>query len=253
MLRLYRLEGLLLRSVPCGEGNRLLTFFSLEEGKKQALAYGVEKTHSKKRGSVQPYSRAVLQLRRGRELDTVVQAEPVCMYPALHGSLDGLTAAAYVAELVDAFSMPEEPFPRLFRLIDTTWQGMGRGYDRVLLRAFEMRLLTVIGYRPHLQTCLECGSDLRQDTAFFVSAQGGLLCRDCTEQAGLSGVRLGPPEHLALLQLLYLPSGRLPEISWPEPVARKVKHILRDFMLYHLEKKLPAMQFLDWLDGMDLR
>ncbi|MFZ5590615.1 MAG: DNA repair protein RecO, partial [Bacillota bacterium] len=199
-----------------------MTFFSLEEGKKRAIAYGVEKPHSKKRGSVQPFSRVILQLRRGRELDTVAQADTVCMYPALHGNLDGLTAAAYVAELVDAFTMPEEPFPRLFRLIDATWQEIGKGYDQVLLRAFEIRFLTVIGYRPHLKTCLECGSDMRNSEAFFIPAQGGVLCQDCVVHLGLSGTGLSPFCHQAMLQLLYLPADRLKEIKWPESIARKV-------------------------------
>src|SRR4029453_19162733 len=64
--------------------------------------------------------------------------------------------------------------------------------------SFQLKLLWVSGYRPHLESCVECGAV--EGLVGYLPAAGGAVCRDCgpgeiaLTSAGVRGVQTpGPP------------------------------------------------------------
>ena len=60
--RSYRAQGIVLRHVEVGEADRILTLYTLEYGKVQAIAKGVRKLRSRKAGHLEPFSRVELRI-----------------------------------------------------------------------------------------------------------------------------------------------------------------------------------------------
>ena len=106
--RSIRVEGVILRHSDLGEADRLLTIFTRETGKLRAIAKGVRKARSRKAGHVEPFTRASLQLARGRDLFILTQAEAVVVYANLREDLVLLSTASYVIELIDRSTTDEE-------------------------------------------------------------------------------------------------------------------------------------------------
>ena len=73
--RSLKVEGIVLRHREWGEADRMLTLFTRELGKVQALAKGIRKPRSRKAGHVEPFSRATLLLARGRSFFILTQAD----------------------------------------------------------------------------------------------------------------------------------------------------------------------------------
>ena len=72
--RLYKTEALVLRGIPFGEADILLTLFSVDSGKLKIIAKGVRKPSSRLVGHVEPLTRSLFFLSRGRDLDLLNQA-----------------------------------------------------------------------------------------------------------------------------------------------------------------------------------
>ncbi len=179
MMKEYLVDAIVLKSTSARGADRVVTLYTRQAGKKRAIAHGADKPASKKRGSVQPFSYSKLLLRRGRDIDSVSQGEPVDIFPELRQSLDGLAAASYVAELVDAFVPEEDPDEGVYNLLLETFRVMKQNNYQTVTWAFELKLLTLAGYRPDLEECISCGKGLQGEKVYFIPGQGGVICWGC--------------------------------------------------------------------------
>ena len=94
--RNIRVEAVVLRHSDWGEADRLLWLYSRELGKVRAIAKGVRKMRSRKAGHLEPFTRAILLLARGRDLLIVTQADTVEAYLPMREDLLRLSYAAAV-------------------------------------------------------------------------------------------------------------------------------------------------------------
>ena len=109
MGKLYRVDALIIRARDFGEADKILTLYTKECGKIQAIAKGVRKPTSRLRGGVQMFAHSRLLLYRGRSLDIVSQSESVESYGSLQEDLVRLVYASYLVELLDIAVPEREP------------------------------------------------------------------------------------------------------------------------------------------------
>jgi len=247
--RLYRTEGIVLKRSDFGEADRLLVLFTPGFGKLRVLAKGARRIPSRKAGHVEPFMRSQFLLARGRDLDIVTQAEAVETYQGLRDDLLRMTYACHVAELVDAFAQEGEENQAVYHLLATTLERLAAGDEPALLaRFFELRLLTLAGYRPELQSCVGCGARHEPAPAFFSANDGGVRCLRCGEGApGVVALSLK-----AFRTLRYLQSQEYAAVAalrLRPGTAREVEALLRGYLTYLLERNLRSAGFLHLLEN----
>ncbi len=103
--------------MPLGEADRLLTILSPERGLIQAVAPGARKQSAKLGGRSSLFVVNHLMLSQGKSLDRITQAEGIESFPGLATHLGRLTAGQYLAEVVLAQAIPDEPQADLFGLL----------------------------------------------------------------------------------------------------------------------------------------
>lgn len=247
-MKLYIEEALVLKSVSMRDADRVLTLYSRARGKIRAVAHGADKPSSRKRGSVQPFTYGKFQLRRGRELDSVEQCEGLEYFKRIRESLEGIAFASYMSELVDVFTSEGEATPGIFELIMETYGGIGGGRDSIIVRSFELKLLSLSGYRPHLENCVSCGGEAGDGRAVLVPALGGLACSRCA--AGHAPAYSLKRDAVEVMKLIMKWSpDRLARIKIGGGTEKEMKNALRGFIQYHLESRLKSVRFLDWLEN----
>jgi len=248
-MKLYKTEAIVLRARDCGEADKLLVLYSREYGKIKAMAYGVCKPASRKRGAAQPFCHSRFLLHRGRELDSVSQCEGLEAFPALRADLKKIGYASYMVELVDALTPEGEPCEPLFLLFLTTLHLLTGNDAELLTRAFEIRAACFAGYRPQLEVCVRCCGPL-QGYLRFSPGLGGVLCEDCwPADPGALPCNKGIVEMLKLF-LRWHPA-RLSLLQVNKPARNQLKELMRKFLTYHLEWRLKAIDFLDKLSAVD--
>jgi len=198
-------DAVVLRAVPYRDADLVVTLFTRAHGKIAAIARSARK--SKKRFgaalSILTLSRAELSRRPSAELWTLSSAETVHSYAALASDLASFAHASYGIELVRELTATEQPEEEVLDLLVELFDLLeARGASVGALRAFELRLLALIGLAPVLDHCVGCGSevdDRMEEEGFFLDpVRGGVVCAACSASARARGAILTGDSKQAL-------------------------------------------------------
>ena len=249
-LRSYRVAALVLRTRDLGEADRLVTLFSRERGKIDAIVKGARRPRSKM-AALQLFSLADLQLAAGRTLEVVTQATIHRPFFNIRSDIARFAYASYFAELFDALTEVGEAGEPLFDLLLAAFELLESAFDpQTATHAFELQLLDYSGYAPQLDDCVSCGAPLGAEPMGFTPALGGLIGRECLP--GRSGlIRVSDETRRVLLALRTLPLPDLPaaSLSLSPDVLHQMERLLRAQIAYHLDRKLNSLVMLDRLVG----
>ena len=245
--RTYRADALVLKTIPLGEADLLVTLFSLEAGKVRAVAKGARRSTAKLVGHLEPLTVTRLALSRGRSLDVINQAETLENFTPLKTNLTAMTRGLQVAELVDGFGSEASPNEPLYQLALSTLAAIGQSPDDELpLFHFQLHLLAVSGLMPELFNCVECRREIEPDRHRYSADGGGVFCPECTpDHAGLRPLSLRSLKVLRLLARSHVTD--LPALLLDPTLTQELKAILTGTVQYWLDKEIRSNTFLNHL------
>jgi DNA repair protein RecO (recombination protein O) len=183
MARSYTTEAVVLRSFRFGEADRVLHLYTLDRGRVGAVAKGVRKTKSRFGGRLEPLSHVELVLHQGSgELHTVTGASLIRSHDHVRADAyrlgAGLIGSEAMLRLFPEQEANERAFTALTRFLDALDElppRPSRAALDPLALAFQLKLLWLSGYLPHLEACVECG--VEEELVGFLPAAGGAVCR----------------------------------------------------------------------------
>jgi len=248
--RVYRTEAVILRRINLGEADRILTAFTPDHGKLRVIAKGVRKPSSRKAGHLEPFTRVQLLLARGRDLDIVTQAESMDIYPSLREDLGRIGRAAYVAELIDRFSVEGEGSRDVYRLVLETYERLTSSVDpSIVMRFFQVKLLLSSGFGPELFRCLKCSKELVPEDQYFSNMDGGVYCAECgrLQRVGLQPISVDALKMLRFYQRSNY--AQVSEVAIRGRVQREIDALLESYLHHILERSLNASRFLRRVAG----
>jgi len=201
------LPAILLRSHPYGDTSLILRFLTPDLGVVAVVARGVRTQRSRGRsGGLELFARGRLELdhRSGRALHGFrgFEAEPQASTQGLAREMLALAGASYLAELILAHTVEEEPQPELFPYVSAMIEALETAKPQALafiLLEAGWGILGSFGFPPSLDQCVACGtevelssseSDATAQLVRFDLTAGGLRCKECAD--GGIGPRLGP-------------------------------------------------------------
>jgi DNA repair protein RecO (recombination protein O) len=235
---LYRCNGVVLRTYPLGEADRIISFITDTHGKVRAVAKGIRKTKSRIGARLEPMAHVSLLMYEGRgELEIVSQADTIEPHRHIREDLDRLTHAAAMLEAVDLVAQERQADPRLYQMIVGALRSLDQRDSPLMVAAFYWKLLAHEGYEPSLDECVRCGGT--EDLVGFDPVAGGVTCRADTlgvrvsdEARELMGMILGGQLNIALAQ----PVG---------PATHEVERLATAALEHTLERRLKAGRVLD--------
>jgi len=172
-----------LRGRQLGEADRILTLFTLERGKLDAVAKGVRRPRSHFAGRLEFLNECDFVMHRGRSLDVIVSADIVRVRWTQLVEPERYAVAAVVAELLDAFCEPDLAMPDVYQLLVGVVAAIAAvPVPQALLPRFSLRLLEMLGLAPPLTTCVRCGTELPPGNAWLDAEAGGLVGNGCRER-----------------------------------------------------------------------
>ncbi|MBK6770062.1 MAG: DNA repair protein RecO [Ardenticatenales bacterium] len=246
-VRLQKAEAIVLKRHDYGEADRILTVYTRQQGKITVIAKGVRRIASRKAGHVELFTHAQMMLAEGRNMDVLTQAEMIEAFPRLRDDLVRMTYAYHIAELVDRFEQDGHPSPQTFQLLRDSLAALGDADDPfVVARYFELRYLSLIGYRPHLFECAQCATSLEPGAAVFSPEAGGVVCPACA-RAVSDGLRIDDAAFRVLRFLQTREIGLILHLVLQSGTRGQVEQALHGFVRHHLERELRSVEFLNGL------
>jgi DNA repair protein RecO (recombination protein O) len=199
--RTYKTEAVVLRSMRLGEADRVLHLYTLDRGRIGAVAKGVRKTKSRFGARLEPLSHVALVLHVGSgDLQTITGVELVRSHHAAREDRYRLGVGLIGLEAMLRLYSEQEASPRAFAALtrfldlldDVPPRPVAHALEPLAL-SFQLKLLWLSGYLPHLTSCAECGAD--GPLVGYSPRAGGAVCRSCSggdaltlSQPGLRGI-----------------------------------------------------------------
>ncbi len=261
----YPIEAIILKRTDLGEADRILTLFTPGKGKFHAVAKGIRRPISKKAGHLELLSHSQLQLALGRNLDIITQAEIRENFLNLRTQLWHMTCGLYLAELVDRFIEDHSPHPAVYNLMlqmlrsleadavdiqqrkakgNLILAGQELTRSNLLLRYFEIHLLSHIGYEPAFRNCAHCASELKPEENGFAASLGGALCPQCSRL----WTRPLSMNALKVLRLLQRSAWNdVPRLRLDASIQAEMEAVMHGLIRFHLERDMKSWSFLDML------
>ncbi|AWB45400.1 DNA repair protein RecO [Paenibacillus sp. CAA11] len=243
---LYRVEGIVIRSMDYGEGNKIITLCTEESGKVGVLVRGAKKSKSRHAALTQPFTYGQYVFFRNTGLGTLNAGEIIESHHALREDLVLAAYASYACELLDRILQDEEVGSFWFSQLKACLEALDGGKDpQIVIHLFEMKMLQAAGYGPELEACVSCGSG--EETEWFSPQLGGILCRRCKHH---DPAAMKPSQTAMKLLRLFgrLDLRRLGNVEVKDATKTELKAIMRALMDVQLGIPLKSRNFLDQLD-----
>jgi len=245
--RVYKTPAIVLRQRRLGDTDKILTLYTANLGKIDAVAKGVRKAKSRLAGHVEPLAQATFLLAKGRNLDIVTQVETIEAFQPLRDDLERMSRALYACELLDRFTEPHAENFGLYRLLLDTLRRLATRDDLdTPVRFYEMSLLDAMGYRPELEECVVCRSRLQPVVNYWSAGAGGAICANCRSEH----VALRPLSANALKLLRLLLHGGFNDVarvSIDAALGGELERTMREYVRWVLEREVRSAAFIDTL------
>jgi DNA repair protein RecO (recombination protein O) len=228
--RSYKTEAVVLRSFRFAEADRVLHLYTLDRGRVGAVAKGVRKTTSRFGARLEPLSHVELLLHQGSgELHTVTGASLIEAHRPAREDPYRLSVGLVGAEAMLRLFVEEERNERAFEALTRFLEALdgvpaglrGRAALDPLALAFQLKLLWLSGYVPHLESCVECGGT--DELVGYLPRAGGAVCSAC---APAETVMLSPEGVRGIGALLWSPLADARGLGLGERAARDTLNVV---------------------------
>jgi DNA repair protein RecO (recombination protein O) len=246
---LYKVEGIVIKTIPYGESNTILTLYTKELGKVGVMARGAKKPKSRFTSITQLFTYGIFVFQRSNKgLGTLQQGEAITSFRRIREDLVKTAYAAYLSELLDRLTTEDDLKPDLFGWIKQALEYIDHGIDpEVITFLFELKMMKTAGIVPELSKCVSCGAT-EGDFSFSIS-EGGFLCGRCAYKDPYR-MRISP-SAVRLLHMFYnFDLARLGNVSLKKETKRELRILFDAYMEEYSGIYLKSKKFLKQLDDL---
>jgi DNA repair protein RecO (recombination protein O) len=242
---ILKTEGIVLKTFDFRETSRIAAFFTRDFGKVKGVLKGIRRDPKKFGSSVEKFSvnDIVYYQYRNSDIHLVSHCDMKDFFSGLRQDLERMTAASYACELIDALMPVEEQNIEIYDLMQSFLKSLQSTKDiSRLVATFQIKILPLSGFQPHLEACVRCGKGVAGRPRFSLRL-GGLLCGSCKDAGGeATPISLG-----AVASILHIQKNNWEaalRLGMAPFVKKELKYVLNHFLVFHLERHLRSTRFL---------
>lgn len=237
---------IVLRTVPYGEADLILTLFSRTYGRIDARAYGARSLKSTYRAACQPFCAAEFEFYLKNGYRSVRSADIKTEFFGLQTDFRRYAAGCVLLELAEKMlkGHDEEDRDQMFLLLvhSLTALESQKCDPRYVVLFFYMRAANLLGVFPSTSTCVECGRP-SGDSAAWSAVNGGIVCPACADGRDLPN--LSPDVLRCLRSFGRGRPGDERDTAFGPDVVDAATHVMQDMMRHQLGLSVRALRMLE--------
>ena len=244
-----KMTAIVLRVNDLGESDKIVTFYSEQEGKLAGIAKGAKKSRKRFSNKLEIFSLLqVLYDDRSRSgLFRIDEAELLNPFMSLRQHYDRYVSGVLACELVYYWSRDYDADKNIFHLLLWALQHIDRGSPPQMVQIFfQVKLYTLLGYKLHLAGCIKCENDQADGMPYiFHPVRHGMLCRNCSpEVVSREQVSLSLNTVRLLQHAQDLPLEKIERLRFSETSIREALLLFKIYGHYLLQREITAWNFL---------
>lgn len=259
-MSIEKTEAVVLRAVNYRDTSKIVTFYTKRYGKMSAIAKGARNPKNKFGSLFQPlnYLQIVFYRRENRQLQYVSSSDFVKYFKSLTTSVEKLSVAISLIEIVNRVMHDEEENEKLFGLLVNSLEELNdlrvEANETSPLNVFihfGLHLAMDLGFAPNFENCLICHKLInmeKQKKLSYVLDKGGALCEECSSKVN-DAYQLSSAAFLILRSFARLSS----EAATKSKMETAIRHELSNFIFVYLRKhsdslkEIKSLKFLNAL------
>lgn len=178
-------RAIILKRVPFGDADWIVTFFSRDVGRMSGIAKAARKSVRRFGSGLEPgaVTKLAYTVRGASDLVRLEESQVIFPTTGMMASLARIEAVSRALALALGFLKDHDAAQDKFDLMES-FLGMAAHADpsESMRLGFELKWLSLAGYEPLLECCVCCGRLPQGDLAFSVE-QGGVVCNSCRLEA----------------------------------------------------------------------
>lgn len=197
-------QAINIKNYPLNEFDNIVVMFSKTKGLISTIAKGSKRPKSKLGARIQMFIANELMLIKGRNFDTIVQAQSLNTFSKIRGNLDKLSYSMYIAQIVNNFCRKEnndeqnsENCEEIYNLIYDAYEKIANAEtkEQIVLSSlkFQIKLLNFLGWGLDFECCSKCQRKLDGDldrSSLFSYSFGGFFCDSCKNELTGDTIRI---------------------------------------------------------------
>lgn len=231
-----------------GDSDKIVTLFSRADGKLAMIAKGAKRSRKRFVNKLEPFTLLDIQYAPGRTstLMRLDQAELLAPYPLLRENYPSYVAASLLCELVLNWTREQDGDEELFHLLVWALEGLNRkGQPGRTVIFFHLNMLTILGYRPFLDGCLDCGGLAAANGPYrFSPLRNGLVCSRCEPAFSAGSLPVSIQTVQLLRKVQELGRDKLERLCFPQTALAESLALLNGYDSHLLQRELHSWKFL---------
>jgi DNA repair protein RecO (recombination protein O) len=177
-MKLFNTTGVVIKEIPTGESDKILTLLVGELGKITVYSKGSKRNGSRFIGSSQLLTYSNFSLFKGRSMHHINSADLIESFFNLRSDIIRLSYASFMCEMLNDSIYENQPSYGILRLFLNCLYFLANTEKspELVILIFQLRLLRELGYHPNLNNCALCSSE---DLFTFSYTHNGFLCYNC--------------------------------------------------------------------------
>jgi len=241
---IIKTEAIVIKEMNYSESSKIITLYSLNEGKIRLIAKGSRRIKSKFASAISlfNYLKIIYYEKEQKELFTLSEADIIESYHNIHTNLKTFAYASLFIEAIDKGTSDYDSNPRIFSLLLNFLRLINKSKKpQEITTLFLIKLLSLIGIQPIIQHCVKCSSTERLNSIDI--EEGGVICPKCMDKRKSY-------EHLttgSLKILQKVPETKIPRISVlriSENQLQSLFELLMKYYSYYLEGEFKSLGFI---------
>ncbi len=243
-------QAIVLQTSDYAEWDRLASLYTRDFGRIRGIAKGAKRSQKRFGSALEPFSHVDVFFvdKENHGLIRLERCRIIKMFPEIALDIKKITFGNYVLELINTLTPEKVKQTEIFDLLLFFITLLGQeDFREELLRIFEFRLFSLLGYQPQFLHCVGCGQEFSLQNRYkFSIKRGGIVCQGCysqhTELLPLSNGTIRIFQQVQNFTLL-----KVKRIFFSPAEHEEGKILFDKFLQYHIGKKPKSLEILEQL------
>lgn len=243
-------QAIVLRTYDFGESDKIVSLFTEAFGRLRLIAKGAKRSRKRFGSGLEPFTHieAFFADREHRGLARLERCQIITAFEQIADDVRRVICGTYMLELVDTLTPERERHADVFSLLLFFIPLLTlTTFREELLRFFELRLFTMLGYQPQLMRCVMCSAPFQVQHCYKFSVQrGGIVCPACQERVA-ELLPLSNGTIKLFQQAMKMAIQKLPRLVFSPAEHEEGRLILTRFLEYHIGRIPRSLMVMEQL------
>ena len=175
------------------------------------------------------------QLFKGTNTYNINSCETIEVFYNIRTDLDKLNAASGITRIVKDVTYENQNTYKILQLfLNTLYTISETDKDlNLVIAAFKLRLLSILGVKPNVNECTKCSS--KENIEFFSFDDSGIKCKDCGH-GDKSAIQISMGTRAAMQYIINVEPKKIFSFNISEEVKNELNMISKMYTNEKLEK-----------------